>query len=188
MWFTIQESKSSSPTSSSELVFIQTLKQVEGEAFNLSIIFERNSSPEAARLRWSRQPTTPSRLARATLMSVASLSGINHISLPALHEPVPKVCLLLCKLLPEHQLVIDAAASRGPAPVKAVAAEIPQPLSADSAVLNLILPFFRHFHIAAETVFPKEWKHSHSTTNKKPTRHPYSRGKKISGNQSHSEI
>ncbi|CAK6954207.1 Hypothetical predicted protein [Scomber scombrus] len=36
----------------------------------------------------------------------------------------------------------------------------------------------RHFHIPMETVFPKEWKDSHSTTNKKRTRYPYSWKKK----------
>lgn len=55
--------------------------------------------------------------------------------------------------------------------------EILHPLSVHNAVLNLILLFFRHFHIPVETVFPKEWKHSHSTTNKKRTRYPYSRKK-----------
>lgn len=60
-------------------------------------------------------------------------------------------------------------------------------MSAHNAVLNLILLFFRHFHIPTETVFPKGWKDSHSATNKKPTRYPYSR-KKVPGNQSPGEI
>lgn len=51
-------------------------------------------------------------------------------------------------------------------------------MSVDNAVLNLILLFFRHFHIPVETVFPKEWKDSHTATNKKRTRYPYSRKKK----------
>lgn len=106
------------------------------------------------------------------------MNEIHHIYFLAFCKPIFKACILPCNCLPAVSIYHSNASQSQFFSMQSLG-YILHPLSVDSTVLNLILLFFRHFHIPMQTVFPIEWKDSRSTTNKTRRRYPYSRKKSL---------